>query len=339
MNPSSPVGPGNQGKGKASQSPTTPAGSKGKGEAAEEPPTPQKGKRKPSSPPAGVGAQPQKRKKSDISNGSNAAGPSSARPVTPGKPTESTTTTSVGKRNAPIATTSAPTGPDPSSGPSAPPVFQSNQSRVRRPFGSSNTFRVLVGKRPNHLVFTLHEDLFCQRSRYFRGQRAWTNLELKGQPNQVSFNHVTELPDVDPEVFGRYVAASISAVLEFNEPIRGIYNLNFRSYFDLYILADYLGDLRMANSVIDSLMAASEISDDLPDWKADIDYLYSGTLPGSKLRALCEDWLLHETAADNDANPRTDINHELLVEVFQKYRVNKGAAMDAWLDDGLETRW
>ncbi|OQO03773.1 hypothetical protein B0A48_10413 [Cryoendolithus antarcticus] len=256
MNSNSPTGPGNKGKGNASQSPTTTAGSNGRDKAAGEPPTPQKGKRKPTSPPASV--------RGPTAEASNTAGPSSARPVTPelatgaiiaagsAPPVSTVPTVATGTtRTAGTRPTTATPGPAPPAGPPMPPAPQSNRSRVRTPFGYSNTFRVLVGKAPNNLVFTLHEDLFCQRSRYFRGQRAWTKLQPKGQPNRLTFTHVTKLPDVDPEVFGHYVAASISGVLEFDEPIdyRG---LDWRAYFDLHILADYLGDLRMAHSVIDS---------------------------------------------------------------------------------------
>ncbi|KAK6427960.1 hypothetical protein LTR95_015901 [Oleoguttula sp. CCFEE 5521] len=346
MNPNSPTGPNSKGKGKASGSPATPAGTKGKGQAVEGPPSLQKSKRKPTSPPEGAGTQPQKRKKSQDSNGSNTAGPSSARPVTPEGGTGTTTATdSTPPISAPAPATgtntttgAAPPTTIPAPAPSAAsPSLRPNRSRVRRPFGYSNTFRVRVGKLPNHQVFTLHKDLFCQRSRYFRGQRAWKNPEPKGQPNRVSFNHVTELPEVDPEVFGHCVAATVSGDFDFAEPVRGAWNIDFKAYFDLYILADYLSDLRMANAVIDELVTASEISRDHAHWKTDIDYLYARTLPTSQLRALCEDWLLQELTADAP-DQRTDINHELLIEVFQKYRMIKGRAMDAYLDDGRETR-
>ncbi|KAK6439072.1 hypothetical protein LTR95_004723 [Oleoguttula sp. CCFEE 5521] len=228
MNSKSPTGPGNKGKGNASQSPTTTAGSNGRGKAAGEPPTPQKGKRKPTSPPASV--------RGPTAEASNTAGPSSARPVTPelatgaiiaagsAPPVSTAPTVATGTtRTAGTRPTTATPGPAPPAGPPMPPAPQSNRSRVRRPLHSA--------RRPLLPALALLP-------------RAWTKLQPKGQPDRVTFTHVTKLPDVDPEVFGHDVAASISGVLEFDEPIdyRG---LDWRAYFDLYILADYLGDLRM----------------------------------------------------------------------------------------------
>lgn len=156
----------------------------------------------------------------------------------------------------------------------------------------SETFDVLVGSEGLQQRFTLHGNLFIPRSEFFRAARssAWckdpktpTTLENDDPAVFENYMHCIYLGDVTPLTGGKDLSNAA--------PTRHI-----QALVRLYVLADSLSDLMTANLVIDKIYEHSRASKVVPNPET-ISLAYNNTAPGSPLRAMFRDLIIHEASS------------------------------------------
>jgi hypothetical protein len=163
------------------------------------------------------------------------------------------------------------------------------------------TFVVDVGKKPYRERFTVHQDLFIQRSKFFRAAAS---------PQWKKPGKTCRLVDDNPMVFAIYVHCLYYSTKDLEERVEaGVVevwdedngsiileeNAAFRLlammdvYVHLYILADKLLDPSTANYIIDELIGfASRNGCNIMN--STITNAYDSTIDGNPLRKLVRDW-------------------------------------------------
>ncbi|KAK5124927.1 hypothetical protein LTR85_001117 [Meristemomyces frigidus] len=159
------------------------------------------------------------------------------------------------------------------------------------------TIVVLVGQ--DKTAFTVHKDIICERSPFFRAACAarWQDSDAERD---------VKLIDDDPEVFTLYLQCVYreSATVDLAEAkveVATKHNVDecpesdavFAILAEAYILADKLGDTRSCNLIIDEYISCSDQLGCIPT-TVDIMPVYENTPSGSPLRALTVDYYLFE---------------------------------------------
>ncbi|KAK4958107.1 hypothetical protein LTR10_004532 [Elasticomyces elasticus] len=149
----------------------------------------------------------------------------------------------------------------------------------RRKLDFRKTLRVLVGA--NEEEFMVYEDIITERSPFFAAAAAarWKS----------TLTPDITLPEDKPGIFSDYLQCLYMGTVPKD-------NDHERDVFDLYILADKLGDLKSANTIMDSIIQWYGADDVIPKVSF-ANYVFGKTASGSKLRALLVDyWVLESTS-------------------------------------------
>ncbi|KAK5679878.1 hypothetical protein LTS10_007826 [Elasticomyces elasticus] len=183
--------------------------------------------------------------------------------------------------------------------------------------------RVLVG--PSKKEFVVHKDIITRRSPFFK---AATLARWNG-------TRPIELPDDKPKVFAEYLHCLYvgSYSMDSTRSRTARKETVLIQAIDLYVLADKLGDLETANTVIDSIPGWSDELSWQPTSRTTA-HAYAQTSEGSPLRSLLVDFSIQEgIAADFKGAPTSgpskfymDVSHEYLRRVSRKITSGKSFA-------------
>ncbi|KAK5724471.1 hypothetical protein LTR15_004516 [Elasticomyces elasticus] len=150
----------------------------------------------------------------------------------------------------------------------------------RRRVDFSETLCVLVGE--DKKAFTVHKDIITTRSPYF-------SAAASARWNSASHKDITLAHD-KPAIFSEYLQCLYLSIVETDGKLE-------TDIFDLYLLADKLGDLVSANVVMDCIINWYAVDDVIPTVKA-IGHVFDNTAPESKLRRSMVDYWVHESNSD-----------------------------------------
>nr|OQO21010.1 hypothetical protein B0A51_12874 [Rachicladosporium sp. CCFEE 5018] len=173
---------------------------------------------------------------------------------------------------------------------------------VQRELHYQRTFQVAVGAAPESKIYTLHEDIFLPRSTFLRAARSqdWATSET-----------ITDLTDEKPMVFEAYLHCVYRDEVNANYKSNGTH----QPLFELYVLADKLGDAKTANVIIDEIVARS---DDIDISTAnEARYVYTHSIAGRPLRKLLIDLLVHEW--NGEAGRSFHFPKALLLDVMREF--------------------
>ncbi|KAK6433835.1 hypothetical protein LTR95_009986 [Oleoguttula sp. CCFEE 5521] len=181
------------------------------------------------------------------------------------------------------------------------------------------TFKVEVGVAPDNFTYTLYTDFFTRRSPFFNAatSNTWSNGKT-----------LVDLTDYTTDIFDAYLHFVYTKEISLKQPRSGL-DGNDGSQADtdetagqqlaplirMYVLADKLGDLSTANSVMDELILQSD-EDKMIVSTGCANDIYEHAAQGSPLRKLVLDWYVH------DAGPIVDsagLSQEVLEAIFQEY--------------------
>ncbi|KAK3642403.1 hypothetical protein LTR56_010756 [Elasticomyces elasticus] len=153
------------------------------------------------------------------------------------------------------------------------PSAASEAAQVRDDF--TEHLRVLVGEEKQE--FMVHKDLVITRSPFFKAAVAerWNTDPAKG----------IELPDDKPTVFASYLQCLYLGTVHTEEDEEEVYNI--------YILADKLGDLTSANVVMDFIVKWHTTDNVVPSMES-VGYAFQHTAATSKLRQVLVAYWVHE---------------------------------------------
>lgn len=125
-------------------------------------------------------------------------------------------------------------------------------------------------------MFIVHEDMVCAKSKFFRA--ACSNNWKEGQEK------LMQLPSIEPSTFQAYTEWVYSnSLLNVNQ--------STKSLVKLYLVADYLDDVRLRNKSMEALIAFFKRRDTMPS-ATSIQLIWENTTPSSRLRA----WIVDVTA-------------------------------------------
>ena len=152
----------------------------------------------------------------------------------------------------------------------------------------------MVGKGESERSFSIHKGVLCNHSTFFRAAVAGNFQEAK--------SNVVHLPDADPEAFSTYAQWAYSGqIIELDPDEDGTNGKrNFRVQVlrcKLYILAEYLGDTLLQNTITDLIVQDFKKTTKGPG-VAVIRLVYQQTRDNSNLRKLMLDWHLKSTNGD-----------------------------------------
>ncbi|KAK6430829.1 hypothetical protein LTR95_013014 [Oleoguttula sp. CCFEE 5521] len=164
----------------------------------------------------------------------------------------------------------------------------------RRRIDLQKTFEVLVGTGGHQKRYTIHDDNVVHRSSFFRSARSspWCN---GAKP--------VDLTDESPHNFEIYMHCVLTGEVDITTFDNGA--LRYIEYFETYALADKLGDLEVANVVIDSLITEKKKGTHLPN-HSDDKVAYNKTSKGSPLRQLLTFWHVHMWSGKGAQNVEMD---------------------------------
>ncbi|KAK5679875.1 Ankyrin repeat and BTB/POZ domain-containing protein 1 [Elasticomyces elasticus] len=157
---------------------------------------------------------------------------------------------------------------------SAPPA-----KRAKLDF--SKHFRVLVGEEQKE--FIVHKDPISLRSTFFTAAASET-WNAAGKP--------IELQEYTPNVFSDYLKCVYTDAVDI-EDTKEVHTQEINHAISIYVLADYLGDCRSMNLVIDSMIQWRIRNNSNPP-PVCICHLYQCTSAGSRLRRLFVDLHIHQ---------------------------------------------
>ncbi|KAK4901534.1 hypothetical protein LTR27_001306 [Elasticomyces elasticus] len=174
-------------------------------------------------------------------------------------------------------------------------------------FDFVESLRVLVGESKQE--FMVHRDIITHRSAFFAAA-----VSARWKP--VPIKHI-ELPEDKPHIFADYLHCLYLGTVKFKGKAT-------QDLADLYILADKLGDLKGANTIMDRFILCNEAVRTLPLVR-DVIYIFEHTAPSSKLRQVVVDYWMHAAAPaelkdiiqDVTRRGETDISAALLLEVVR----------------------
>ncbi|KAK3711480.1 hypothetical protein LTR37_009659 [Vermiconidia calcicola] len=168
----------------------------------------------------------------------------------------------------------------------------------RKRFQFEESIEVLVGS--DEVKFTVPEDLICDRSRFFKSacSEAWN---ANKQP--------IKLTDADPQTFSDYLQCVYQSTYSEHDKDTALPSL-----FQLYILADQLGDLVSANQIMDEMITCSDRISQIPGDEC-IDMAMESIPSNSPLRRLTRDYYVFEA----DAEKLEGCSEEFVLFVAQSF--------------------
>lgn len=169
-----------------------------------------------------------------------------------------------------------------------------------------DTFEVLVGDEEIQQRFTVHKDVACKHSPFFRAARSQRWNHESSRP--------TELLDTKPAVFEEYLRCIYADRVETASPGKS----DILGRVQLWILADRLQDLTTANLVADEIVRDSVGQSDtawrfVPTLKV-VAFAYSHTAPGSAMRRLMRDLRVYDGAGSK--SDETSLEYEGMAEAL-----------------------
>lgn len=147
-----------------------------------------------------------------------------------------------------------------------------------------DTIKVLVGPAGQEQNFTIHKDLVCASSKFFKA--ACSKRWAEGRAKEV------RLDEVKPETFQAYVVWVYAERITANRSTQGDAKAaaldEFTEMVDLYLLGEYLDDIRLRNAAMKALITNGKlwVIQLLPNL---IDHIWTSTLPDSMLRKMIVD--------------------------------------------------
>ena len=143
---------------------------------------------------------------------------------------------------------------------------------------------MLVGPAGKEQRFTIHKDLVCASSKFFKV--ACSKRWAEGRAKQV------RLDEVRTDTFRAYIvwvyAEKITANKSTQADAKAAALDEFTEMVDLYLLGEYLDDLRLRNAAMKALITNGKL------WAIQllpglVDHIWKSTLPDSFLRKLIVD--------------------------------------------------
>lgn len=145
-----------------------------------------------------------------------------------------------------------------------------------------NIITVLVGAEERH--FTLHQDLVCNSSKFFRA--ACSETWLEGQEKLV------RLPETDPDVFQEYCkwtySGSIRGTTCTAANTQEQKNAELKLLVRMYLLGDLLDDLKLRNRTFHELLHGMTALNRVPSAKV-LTSIWNATTAGSLFRKMLVD--------------------------------------------------
>ncbi|KAK5724473.1 hypothetical protein LTR15_004518 [Elasticomyces elasticus] len=172
----------------------------------------------------------------------------------------------------------------------------------------SESVRVLVG--PSKKEFHVHVGALTRRSTFFKAAVAqrWTS---EGQAKAV------ELPEDEPDVFSYYLQCLYFDTVCHDEMVN-------TSLLDQYILADKLGDLFSANTIINKIIRNSSETRSIPS-ATSVNYAYEKTTPNSPLRRLLVDFYVYRGHGDDICAAAEVVHAEFATALIREFvRIRPG---------------
>jgi hypothetical protein len=142
----------------------------------------------------------------------------------------------------------------------------------------------VAGPAGNEQRFTIHKDLVCASSKFFKA--ACSKRWAEGRAKEV------RLDEVKAETFRAYIVWVYAEKITANRSTQGDAKVaaldEFAETVDLYLLGEFLDDLRLRNAAMRALVTNSKlwIIQLLPKL---IDQIWKSTLPDSLLRKMIVD--------------------------------------------------
>lgn len=174
----------------------------------------------------------------------------------------------------------------------------------------NDVISVLVGG--NEQSFTVHKDLICARSKFFVA--ACSERWIEGQ------SKVVRLPESSPKIFQIYMAwlfAGNAAVEEVGHNATESKHSDVveqRTLVKLYLLAQYLNDIKLRNQCLKVLVSRTPAWKTLL-WPSDYKLIWDSTMPGCLLRTMIIDEFIARSTRDGLAERITQYPTSLLQEL------------------------
>ncbi|KAF2095571.1 hypothetical protein NA57DRAFT_79290 [Rhizodiscina lignyota] len=192
----------------------------------------------------------------------------------------------------------------------------------------SDTIKVVVGTAPASCsAFIVHRSLICGVSPFFRAacNREWR----EGKTG------VVELPEDNPGVFGaflQYIYTDGCDALNPTETLRSLDTGQVKQAINLYVLADKLGVVQLANDATSTLWSSYHDRDLKIE---DIEMVYATTPTNSALRRLVVD----EVVRDPKRYRRGWGNDLDRLKKLSDFMVDLGIARIQGSDEEAQKRW
>ncbi|KAM0704399.1 hypothetical protein Q7P35_008633 [Cladosporium inversicolor] len=181
-----------------------------------------------------------------------------------------------------------------------------HRSSKRLRYDYNNIIAVLVGV--NELELTVHKDVICAKSKFFRA--ACSGRWREG------VQRIVRLPEVrQPDVFQMYVDWTYTEDLVFQDQTSDTDVLT--ELIELHLLGDILDDVKLRNMTIHFLTSQVATTDGPPCF-GDIDLIWEHTTPSSSLRRWALDTLVALLGADDFEKYITEYPAELTQQISIK---------------------
>lgn len=170
---------------------------------------------------------------------------------------------------------------------------------------------MLVGKYQKR--FTAHNDLICAKSTFFRAALSNDWKEAR--------ERIVRLPDENAKMFATYLRwVYTNAIAEVDgtpylDTDREAHGQDvWRTYIDLWALADRLGDYTLKNRVTDEIVVLSDRQQVLPSM-SNIHQAYNSTPANSSVRRLFVDFYICCTSAEVAQEGKGKLPREFLEDI------------------------
>jgi hypothetical protein len=197
-----------------------------------------------------------------------------------------------------------------------------------------DTITVLAGLQGWQQKFTIHKDLICASSKFFKA--ACSKLWSEGQEK------VVRLPEVKVETFQAYVVWVYTGKIAVNKPtqdcVRKFALEEYREAVELYLVGDVLDDLLLRNTAMRTLVTKRKVWQVQPDL-ATIHQIRDSTPPESRLRQMIVDVTIkrmHRANIDEVASYPADLLKCIALKLLQQVPTVFNEAFVSRLDDYLE---
>lgn len=194
-------------------------------------------------------------------------------------------------------------------------ILSSNTIRQRANRSSyehdyNDVISVLVGQKEQ--PFTVHKDLMCAKSKFFAAACSERWMDGKSK--------VVRLPESEAQVFQIYMAWLFTG----NAAVEGIKNTITEDEFsdaneqhtliELYLLAQYLDDIKLRNQRVSVLIKRSLVWKTMP-YLTDLKVVWDSTTPGCLLRKMFVDKAVSALSRNHTVEGMTAYPAGLIVEL------------------------